>query len=124
MSLHDAPPATSRRRLDAHRRPPIDMEHLKRQTFGDAELERRVLALFSREALRLVEKLKTTEAIDQRREVAHAIVGSARNVGAFPMADLAAQIEQSHAPVAGRLKALEQSVARTRDFISRYLGEG
>ena len=46
MSLRDAPSGNLRRRLDAHRRPPIDMDHLSRQTFGDPELQRKVLAMF------------------------------------------------------------------------------
>ncbi len=123
MSLRDPQLATYRRRLDAHRRPPIDMDHLRRQTLGDPELQRRVLAMFSREALRLVERLKSAQVLDERREAAHAIVGSARNVGAFSMADIASQIELSTAPVAGRLKALEQAVQKTREFIAVTLAE-
>lgn len=123
MSLRDPQPEIHRRRLDAHRRPPIDLDHLRRQTFGEEELQRRVLAMFGREAQRLCDKLKEAEGLDERRQAAHALVGSARNVGAFSLADIAMQIEQSEAPVAGRLKALEQSVQRTRDFIAETLSK-
>jgi len=79
--------------------------------------------MFGREAQRLCDKLKEAEGLDERRQAAHALVGSARNVGAFSLADIAMQIEQSEAPVAGRLKALEQSVQRTRDFIAETLSK-
>ena len=36
---------------------PIDIEHLRRMTLGDAALEREVLAMFSAQASRLVESL-------------------------------------------------------------------
>ena len=121
MSLSEPPTTIHRRRLDAHRRVPVDLDHLRRQTFGDEALQRRVLGMFAREAARLCEKLKEAETLDERRRTAHALVGSARNVGAFTMADIASQIERSDAPVAGRLRALDQAVQRARAFIAETL---
>ncbi|MGA7996925.1 MAG: Hpt domain-containing protein, partial [Bradyrhizobium sp.] len=60
---------------------PIDFEHLQRMTLGDAGLEREVLAMFSAQAVRLVEALARLPA--DAGALAHTLKGSARAIGAF-----------------------------------------
>jgi HPt (histidine-containing phosphotransfer) domain-containing protein len=121
MTLREAGPATSQRHQNARRRAPVDMAHLERQTFGNQELQRRVLELFLRQSGTQIERLKAADTIGERREAAHAIVGAARAVGAFSVAYIASEIELSEGPVTGRLKALEAAAEAARDFIVRSL---
>src|ERR1700716_2373934 len=70
---------------------PIDIAHLKRMTLGDAGLEREVLAMFAGQAARLIEALAGLPA--EAGELAHTLKGSARAIGAFPVADAAEGLE-------------------------------
>jgi HPt (histidine-containing phosphotransfer) domain-containing protein len=70
---------------------PIDIDHLRRMTLGDAALEREVLAMFSAQAVRLVGALAALppDAV----ALAHTLKGSARAIGAFKVADAAGRLE-------------------------------
>ena len=70
---------------------PIDIEHLKRMTLGDAGLEREVLAIFSAQAARLAGALASLPA--DAGALAHTLKGSARAIGAFGVAEAAARLE-------------------------------
>src|SRR6266851_5124591 len=70
---------------------PIDFEHLKRMTLGDAGLEQEVLAMFSAQSATLVDKLSALPM--DARALAHTLKGSARAIGAFAVADAAARLE-------------------------------
>src|SRR5436190_17631267 len=70
---------------------PIDIAHLKRMTLGNAGLEREVLAMFERQAVRLFGALAACPA--DAAEIAHTLNGSARAVGAFAVADAAEAVE-------------------------------
>lgn len=95
---------------------PVDMEHLSRQTMGDRDLEREVLALFVQQALSVVEKLPGADK-SQRLLLAHALKGSARGVGASAIADWAVAFERQPEDdrLVGKLGALVEDV---RDFIA------
>jgi len=74
----------------------IDLGHLSRYTGGDSALNAEILRLFETQASELVHQLKTIlDARDAKswKEVTHTIKGAARGVGAFAMADAAAQCE-------------------------------
>ena len=105
------------------RRLPVDLNHLHSQTFGDRKLQREVLKLFLRHSGDQLQRLKGAVAPEERREVAHTLVGSARGVGAFSVAYIAAEIELSRGPIVGRLKALEAAIAATHGFIRDFLAE-
>jgi len=105
------------------RRLPVDLNHLHNQTFGDRKLQREVLALFVRHSGEQLGRLKAAIAPEERREAAHTLVGSARGVGAFSVAYIAAEIELSRGPIAGRLKALEAAIAAAHGFIRDFLAE-
>jgi HPt (histidine-containing phosphotransfer) domain-containing protein len=74
----------------------IDLEHLARYTGGDVALNAEILRLFETQTSELVASLRAIlEARDEKswKEVTHTIKGAARGVGAFAMADAAAQCE-------------------------------
>lgn len=95
---------------------PIDLVHLSRQTLGDTALEQEVLGLMGRQievfACRI--DLATDE---ERRHIAHALKGAARNIGAFALADAAEVFEQAPADAAARA-ALGDEMRRTSAFIT------
>jgi HPt (histidine-containing phosphotransfer) domain-containing protein len=95
---------------------PIDLVHLARQTCGDRGLEIEVLNLFRQQLALSVDQLKNASGSD-RMSIAHLIKGSAKSVGAFPLAHIAEDIELD--PNSTKLlEALDAEVARTRDFIA------
>jgi HPt (histidine-containing phosphotransfer) domain-containing protein len=65
---------------------PIDFEHLKRMTLGDAGLEQEVLAMFSAQAAELVNTLAAMPS--DAGALAHTLKGAARAI-----ADAAARLE-------------------------------
>jgi HPt (histidine-containing phosphotransfer) domain-containing protein len=95
---------------------PVDLVHLSRQTMGDRQLEQEVLSLFLRQLDNIDNRLAEADEAERRR-IAHALVGSARGVGAFAIGDCAAEIEKGgYTPrIAGRLQRL---VSEANDFIA------
>jgi HPt (histidine-containing phosphotransfer) domain-containing protein len=70
---------------------PIDLNHLARMTLGDSALEREVLGMFVRQAARIMEALAAAPA--DAPALAHTLKGAARAIGAFRVADGAADVE-------------------------------
>lgn len=94
----------------------MDLAHLARQTMGDRELEREVLALFVQQALSVRDKVLDADA-RERVLLAHSLKGSARGVGAFAVAECAATIEKQ--PDDARLlQRLGILIEEVRDFIA------
>ncbi|MBO6716363.1 MAG: Hpt domain-containing protein [Rhizobiaceae bacterium] len=98
--------------------PPIDMEHLTRQTLGDDSIAREVLGLF------LIEMGAAREAIGaeeeaERREVAHRLKGAARAIGAFSLAESAAHIEATPGD-GGHVSQFLERIAEIEAFIASY----
>ena len=97
---------------------PIDFEHLKRMTLGDAGLEQEVLAMFAAQAARLVNTLAAMPS--DAGALAHTLKGSARAIGAFAVADAAARLETAIArgfDVSAALAELGEAVAEAREAI-------
>ncbi|MEX6506666.1 Hpt domain-containing protein [Jiella sp. M17.18] len=96
------------------RQRPIDLVHLARQTAGDRTLEVEVLGLLIRQ-IELVGRRLDDSGVEESRQIAHALKGSARNVGAFRLADAAGRFEQRLAdPVA--LSELRRELAAAAAF--------
>ena len=101
---------------------PVDLVHLARQTFGDADLEREVLRLFVTQSKLYLSRLKGAENVQDWREAAHTIKGSARGIGAWQVAEAAESAESARCrpgskradEVAG---ALEVQVGEAERFI-------
>ena len=101
---------------------PIDIEHLRRMTLGDASLEREVLAMFSAQAVSLIGTLATLSA--DARALVHTLKGSARAIGAFGVADAAGHLEaaiRSGDDPAQALAELNDAVAQARTAIDAIL---
>jgi HPt (histidine-containing phosphotransfer) domain-containing protein len=101
---------------------PIDVEHLKRMTLGDADLEREVLAIFSAQAVGLLGALATLPS--DAGALAHTLKGSARAIGAFAVADAAGGLEaliRSGGDPAQALAELSDAVAQARAAIDAIL---
>ena len=101
---------------------PIDIEHLRRMTLGDASLEREVLAMFSAQAIKLIGTLATLPS--DAGALAHTLKGSARAIGAFGVADAAGHLEaamQNGDDPSEALTELNDAVAQARTAIDTIL---
>jgi len=99
---------------------PIDRVHLRQMTFGDGVLEREVLRLFDRQAATMLERLPNAEP-QALPALAHALKGSARGIGAWLVAQRAAEVEGGgRAALAGLMEA----VAEARASIEKILRAG
>jgi HPt (histidine-containing phosphotransfer) domain-containing protein len=100
---------------------PIDIDHLKRMTLGDASLEREVLAMFAGQAVRLIDALAALPP--EAADLAHTLKGSARAIGAFHVADAAEALEAAikHGEVSEALAALRHAIAQARTAIDAML---
>jgi HPt (histidine-containing phosphotransfer) domain-containing protein len=95
---------------------PVDLVHLARQTMDDRDLEREVLGLFVQQALSVRDKI--ADAGDRERlMLAHGLKGSARGIGAFGVADCAAEIER-HPGDARAVKRLGALIEEVREFVA------
>jgi HPt (histidine-containing phosphotransfer) domain-containing protein len=101
---------------------PIDIDHLKRMTLGDAGLEGEVLAMFSAQAASLIVTLEALPA--DAAALAHTLKGSARAIGAFGVADAAEGLEvliRRGDDPAEVLAELGDAVAQARSAIDAIL---
>ncbi len=94
---------------------PINLSHLDRQTLGDRDLEQEILKMFCHQVADISEQLANCEG-DERMRLAHKLKGAARAVGAFQVADAAAEIEANPKNRDG-LKKLLRHIEEVRDFI-------
>jgi HPt (histidine-containing phosphotransfer) domain-containing protein len=101
---------------------PIDSEHLRRMTLGDAGLEREVLAMFSAQTVGLIGALASLPP--EAGALAHTLKGSARAIGAFAVADAAARLEaamQKGEDPSPSLAGLKDAVTEARAAIDAIL---
>ena len=101
---------------------PIDFAHLGRMTLGDTGLEHEVLAMFSAQSAHLIDAIAALP--EDVRALAHTLKGSARAIGAFAVADAAAELEQvlaSGVDPSERLAALGRAVSLARTAIEALL---
>jgi HPt (histidine-containing phosphotransfer) domain-containing protein len=101
---------------------PLDLEHLRRMTLGDAGLEHEVLAMFSAQTASLTGALATMPA--DAGALVHTLKGSARAIGAFAVADAAARLEaaiRNGDDPAEALAGLATAVTEARSAIDAIL---
>ena len=116
------PSGASAAQATAAGEPPIDLAHLARMTVGDHALEHEVLALFVRQIDLLIRRICAADASDVVA-LAHTLKGSARGVGAWPLARAAEAVEAAPpAELAGALAALAAAAAEARATIAGILG--
>ena len=99
----------------------LDLDHLSRQTLGNRTLENEVLELFIGQAEIQVDLIRATVDLRARREAAHALVGSARAIGAADVSRIAGEIERMEGPDDAAIEALAGAVADTNAFIRKHL---
>lgn len=95
---------------------PIDLVHLARQTGGSQSLELEVLGIMGRQISDALELSKASDARSDLRALAHAVCGAARNIGAFPLARAARQLEATPADT-GALANFHREAGRALVFI-------
>lgn len=95
---------------------PIDLVHLARQTCGDRDVEQAVLAMFMHQLSDVGDRLRKTRAIE-RQELAHGLIGAARGIGAFGIADCAGAIEDSPDDDQALVR-LADEIAEVRNFVA------
>ena len=98
----------------------VDLSILRAQTGGDPNLEREVLGLFLTRANGEFARLKAAGTADERRKIAHGLVGAAGAVGAVKVARLAASVERGNSVA---LPALQAAIAEAVRLITRHLAE-
>ena len=102
--------------------PAIDIMHLYRMTLGDHGLEREVLALFDRQIDLLIARMPSVDAAGVGA-LAHTLKGSARGVGAWPMARAAEAVEAAPAAdLALAVAALADTAREAHAAIADILG--
>jgi HPt (histidine-containing phosphotransfer) domain-containing protein len=102
----------------------IDLVHLARQTGGDHELERELLALFAQQCVRHLRAIHATDDAQTKMDAAHTLKGAARAIGAWQVAAAAAAIEQHLAATDSRgaeaaMDTLALAAAEVRVVISK-----
>ncbi len=108
---------------------PVDLVHLSRYTGGDRSLNAEVLTLFATQSAELLDKLGaalTQSDAKTWRDITHSLKGGARGIGAFPMADMAAEAEETNPAEdqSGATLALHNLKSRAQAvtlFIDAYL---
>jgi Hpt domain-containing protein len=103
---------------------PIDLEHLSRMTLGDRSLECELLRLFDRQVLMLTARMQQAAPAIIAAS-AHTLKGSARGIGAWPVARAAALVEIAAGADGADLQAplgrLGISIAEARAAITDLL---
>ncbi len=93
---------------------PIDLVYLSSQTMGDRALETEILGMFAVQLPQYTNLIKTSVGNEDMYRAAHTLKGAARSVGAFQLAELAADIEQSGVL---HVEALDEAVSLVCDYI-------
>lgn len=70
----------------------LDEDHLGRMTLGDPALEREILELFVRQIVLMLGRIRTAEP-GLAAAAAHTLLGSARGIGAWRVAQAAERLE-------------------------------
>jgi HPt (histidine-containing phosphotransfer) domain-containing protein len=108
---------------------PVDLDHLARYTGGDRALNAEVLQLFIGQAGTLMDQLQTVlETRDAKtwRHITHSIKGAARGIGAFALADMAAEAEPldlvlDNAAALAAVSALKLRAEAVHRFVRAYI---
>lgn len=100
--------------------PPIDIDHLARQTLQDATLQREILALFDRQIVEFVREIDAGTKGKDLTFLTHRLVGTARNLGAFELAQRAAELEEGIDNPNAR-QALEQAISELRSWLAAQM---
>lgn len=105
---------------------PIDWAHLRRATLGDRVLATEVLRLFVGQAGGIAGAIRDATP-DAAGALAHKLKGSARGIGAWPVADAAEHLETlliAKADAGPAVDALTRRIAAACEAIETHLHNG
>jgi HPt (histidine-containing phosphotransfer) domain-containing protein len=117
-----SPPLAAAARPPAAR-PAIDLEHLSHMTFGERDLEIEVLRLFERQAELLLARMREVGP-EGVATLAHTLLGSAKGIGAWRVAEAAEAAERAvkrQAPLDPAMAGLAASIDEARRAIAGLL---
>ncbi len=108
---------------------PVDLIHLARYTGGERATNAEILELFVSQSAELMRKLQAvveTRDGDSWRHIMHSLKGAARGVGAFALAQVAAEAEPldpaiQHAQTMAALQSLRTRTEAVHEFVNSYL---
>ena len=108
---------------------PVDLGHLARYTGGEAALDAEILQLFATQSAGILRELggvlEMRDAI-RWRQIVHSLKGAAMGIGAFGLADAAAEAQGvdpslQHADARRGLSAVNAKADAVWAFIAAYL---
>lgn len=105
-------------RPDARR--PLDLVHLSKYTLGNRALEIELLGLFRAQAGIYIERIESAVTAIDWKNATHSLKGSAKGLGAWPLAALAEEAEWMAVDGEGRddiLARLRDAIAAVNSFI-------
>jgi HPt (histidine-containing phosphotransfer) domain-containing protein len=105
--------------MTAMPQPVVDYEHLDTQAAGDRGVMREVLALFITHTEQVLAELDRAEDAKTWKLWTHTLKGSARGIGAFAVADAAADAER-HCLDKSKLVPLTQAFTEARAYIGSH----
>ncbi|WP_257099115.1 Hpt domain-containing protein [Pseudovibrio flavus] len=73
----------------------LDIDHLEKVSFGDAELERQVLGIFLEQAALFPQLLRQTSAPVELADHIHRLKGSSRGIGAVAIGNACSKEEEA-----------------------------
>jgi HPt (histidine-containing phosphotransfer) domain-containing protein len=123
MMASDSPGSGAKATSESRESRPVDLDHLRRYTLGDRDLEVEILGLFADQLPITIGALNDAASMKEWGIAAHTLKGSARAVGAWSLATLAETAEKLHdlpdarerRKVVGRL---EKAAGEARDYIA------
>ena len=107
---------------------PVDLHHLDRYTGGERSINEEILRLFDGQCVEMLAKLEELAGpgMDSKswRLISHTLKGAARGIGAFALADAAAEAEKAADDTLCAIAALERIKANSlavHGFIEEFL---
>lgn len=97
----------------------VDYEHLRNQAAGNIDVMREVLGLFETHCEQVLAELENAKDAKAWKQWTHTLKGSARGIGAFAVAEAAAEAER-HSLDKSMLAPIRAAFAEARAFIGKH----
>ncbi len=97
----------------------VDYEHLRKQAAGNIDVMREVLSLFETHCEQVLAELENAADAKAWKQWTHTLKGSARGIGAFAVAEAAAEAER-HSMDKNKLAPIRAAFAEARAFIGKH----
>ena len=98
---------------------PVDYDHLRNQAAGNIGVMREVLGLFVTHCEQVLAELEGAADAKAWKQWTHTLKGSARGIGAFAVAEAAAEAER-HSMDKSKLAPIRAAFAEARAFIGKH----